>query len=142
MSVYNNAMLTGFKEFLLKTNALALAVGVIIGGAVGKVVSSLVSDMLMPFIGLAIPGGEWRSAHFTLGSTMKDGKLVENNVNYGSFAGSVVDFIIIGFCVYMLTKAFIKEAPPALVAPTKPCPRCKESVDIAASRCKFCTSDI
>jgi large conductance mechanosensitive channel len=142
LSVYNSAMMQGFKDFLLKTNALALAVGVIIGGAVGKVVSSLVSDILMPFIGLAIPGGEWRTAHITLSSVVKDGKTIENNVNYGTFGGAIVDFAIIAFCIYLITKLFIKEAPAAPVAPTKPCPRCKESVAPDATRCKFCTSDI
>jgi large conductance mechanosensitive channel len=140
--MYNSAMLKGFKEFLLKTSALALAVGVIIGGAVGKVVSSLVSDILMPFISILTPAGDWRTAHFTLGTMIKDGKPVENNVNYGVFAGSVVDFVIIGFCVYLITKLFIKEAPAVPAAPTKPCPRCKESVALDATRCKFCTSDI
>jgi large conductance mechanosensitive channel len=135
-------MFKGFKEFLFKTNALALAVGVIIGGAVGKVVSSLVSDILMPFISLLIPTGDWRTAHVTLGTMMKDGKPVENNVNYGVFVGSVVDFVIIALCVYLITKAFIKEAPAAPVAPSKACPRCKESVALEATRCKFCTSDI
>jgi large conductance mechanosensitive channel len=135
-------MLKGFKEFLLKTNALALAVGVIIGGAVGKVVSSLVSDILMPFIGLAIPGGEWRSAHFTLSTMMKDGKTIENNVNYGVFAGSVIHFVVIAFCVYMITQAFLKEPPAPAPAPMKTCPRCKESVVPDATRCKFCTSDL
>jgi large conductance mechanosensitive channel len=134
-------MLSGFKEFLLKTNALALAVGVIIGAAVGKVVSSLVSDILMPFISLLTPAGDWRTAHFTLGTMLKDGKSVENSVNYGTFAGAVVDFVIIGFCVYLITKAFIKEAP-ATAAPTKLCPRCKESVALDATRCRYCTSDI
>ncbi len=136
-------MLKGFKEFLLKTNALALAVGVIIGGAVGKVVSSLVGDILMPFIGLAIPGGDWRQAHYTLSSSTVGGKVVENNVNYGTFAGAIVDFVIIAFCVYMITKTFIKEALLAPAAPTKACPRCKETVAADASRwCKFCTSEI
>jgi large conductance mechanosensitive channel len=132
-------MLKGFKEFLLKTNALALAVGVIIGAAVGKVVSSLVADILMPFISLAIPGGEWRTAHYTLGTMMKDGKTIENNVNYGSFFGSIVDFIVIAFCIFMITKAFLKEAP---AAPSKTCPRCKETLAVDATRCKFCTSDV
>src|SRR5258708_27604066 len=113
-------MISGFKEFLLKTNALALAVGVIIGAAVGKVVSSLVADILMPFISLVIPGGEWRTAHYTLSSVVKDGKTIENNVNYGSFFGSIIDFIVIAFCIYMITKAFLKEAPAA-AAPSKPC---------------------
>jgi large conductance mechanosensitive channel len=136
-------MFKGFKEFLLKTNALALAVGVIIGGAVGKVVSSLVADILMPFLGLAIPGGEWRSAHFTLSTSVdKAGKVVENNVNIGTFAGAVVDFVIIAFCVYLITQAFLKEPAPAPAAPTKTCPRCKETVVADATRCKFCTSEI
>jgi large conductance mechanosensitive channel len=135
-------MLKGFQEFLLKTNALALAVGVIIGAAVGKVVSSLVSDILMPFISLLIPGGEWRSAHFTIGTMVKDGKTIENNVNYGVFFGNVVDFVIIAFCVYLITKAFIKEAEAAPAPASKPCPRCKETVALDATRCKFCTSDV
>jgi large conductance mechanosensitive channel len=135
-------MLKGFQEFLLKTNALALAVGVIIGGAVGKVVSSLVSDILMPLISLLIPGGEWRTAHVTIGTMIKDGKTTENNVNYGVFAGSVVDFVIIALCVYIITKLLIKEPPPAPATPTKTCPRCLETVVPEATRCKFCTSDL
>ena len=132
-------MLKGFKEFLFKTNALALAVGVIIGGAVGKVVTSLVSDILMPFIGLLIPSGDWRLAKLVIGHQMKDGKPTDVNLNIGVFAGNVVDFIIIAFCVYMITKAFLKEAP---AAPTKSCPRCKETIPLEASRCKFCTSEV
>jgi large conductance mechanosensitive channel len=134
-------MFSDFKAFLLKTNALALAVGVIIGAAVGKVVTSLVGDILMPFISLLIPGGEWKTARFAIGSPHPgpDGKEVVNSVNYGVFAGNIVDFIIIAFCVYLITKALMKEAPPA---PTKSCPRCKEAVAPDASRCKFCTSEI
>jgi large conductance mechanosensitive channel len=135
-------MFKGFKEFLLKTNALALAVGVIIGAAVGKVVSSLVADIMMPVVSLAIPGGEWRTAKFVLTTTTgPDGKPVVNAVSYGVFFGNVVDFIIIAFCVYIVTQAFLKEKP-AVAAPVKECPRCKESVAIDATRCKFCTSEI
>ncbi len=132
-------MLNDFKAFLLKTNALALAVGVIIGAAVGKVVSSLVADILMPLIGLLIPSGDWRTAKFSIGHAMKDGKSIDNTVNYGVFLGNVVDFVIIAFCIYLITKAFLKEAP---AAPTKSCPRCKETIPFEASRCKFCTSEI
>ncbi len=134
-------MISGFKAFLLKTNALALAVGVIIGAAVGKVVSSMVADILMPFISLLIPGGEWRSARFVLGTphTGPDGKEVANYVNYGNFIGNVIDFMIIAFCIYMITKAFLKEAPaPA----AKSCPKCLETIPVAASKCKFCTADL
>jgi large conductance mechanosensitive channel len=137
---YNHAMLSEFKAFLLKTNALALAVGVIIGAAVGKVVSSLVADLLMPVISLLIPGGEWRTAHYVLSRSVGgDGKEAVNSINYGVFFGNVVDFVIIAFCVFVITKALLKEAPPA---PTKDCPRCKEKVAPDASRCKFCTSEI
>ncbi len=130
-------MLSGFKAFLFKTNALALAVGVIIGAAVGKVVSSLVADLLMPLISLAIPGGEWRSARFVL-STSPDGKTV-NAINYGTFFGNVVDFVIISLCIYLIVQTFLKEPPPPA---TKSCPKCLETVPAAALRCKFCTSDL
>lgn len=133
-------MISDFKAFLLKTNALALAVGVIIGAAVGKVVSSLVADILMPLLSLVIPGGEWRTARLVLSTHPgPDGKDVVNALNYGVLFGNIIDFAIIAFCVFLITKAFLKEAPPA---PTKPCPRCKEAVAPDASRCKFCTSEI
>ena len=136
-------MIKGFKEFLLKNNVLALAVAVIVGGAVGKVVSSLAADILMPLIGMAIPGGEWRAAKLVLNKSLgPDGKEVINAINYGTFFGSVVDFLIIAFVVYMMTKALIKEAPPEPPAPSKNCPRCKEAIAPDATKCKFCTADI
>ncbi len=127
-------MIKGFKEFLLKNNVLALAVAVIVGGAVGKVVSSLAADILMPLISMVLPAGDWRKAKWVISET--------NAINYGSFFGAVVDFAIIAFVVYMITKALIKEAPAPPPAPSKNCPRCKESIAIDATRCKFCTSDI
>src|SRR5689334_24890518 len=99
-------MLGEFKKFLLQTNALAVAVGVIIGGAVGKVVSSLVSDILMPVIGLAIPGGAWREASIVLRA--KPDGTPASAITYGAFFGSVVDFVIIAACVFMITKALLK----------------------------------
>jgi large conductance mechanosensitive channel len=71
-----------------------------------------------------------------------DGKEAINAINYGTFFGSVVDFIIIAFVVYMMTKALIKEAPAPSPAPTKDCPRCKEAIALAATKCKFCTADV
>src|SRR5262249_8799841 len=133
-------MMQGFKDFLLKHQVLALAIAVIIGGAVGKVVSSLVADIVMPLISPLIPGGEWRTAKFVLNRTVSpDGKEVINAINYGNFAGTVIDFLVIAFCVYLITKALIKEAP---APPTKPCPRCTEPIATAATKCKFCTADI
>ena len=136
-------MIKGFKEFLLKNNVLALAVAVIVGGAVGKVVSSLAADIIMPVIGMVLPSGDWRTAKLTLGTTTgADGKQVVNAISYGSFFGSVVDFIIIAFVVYMITKALIKEPAAAPPPPSKNCPRCKEAIAIDATKCKFCTADI
>src|SRR5499427_830024 len=125
-------MIEEFKKFLLQTNALALAVGVIIGAAVGKVVSSLVGDILMPVIGLAIPGGAWRELKFVL-STKPDGT-VANAITYGAFIGNIVDFVI--------TKAILKPKAAAPPAPTKTCPECLESVPVGARRCKACTSPL
>jgi len=133
-------MIKGFKDFLLKNNVLALAIAVVIGAAVGRVVSSLAADILMPFIGMVLPSGEWRSAKIVLGKIVgADGKEVVNAVNYGNFFGTVVDFLIIAFVVYVITKALIKEDKPA---PTKTCPECKETVALDATRCKFCTAEI
>ncbi|SRR6266436_3822097 len=128
-------MIQEFRKFLLQTNALALAVGVIIGAAVGKVVSSLVSDLLMPLIGLMIPGGAWRDLKFVL-TTKPDGS-VGNAITYGAFIGNVVDFVIIAFVVFMITKALLKPAPGP---PTKACPECLESVPKAAHKCRACGS--
>src|SRR3954471_7736466 len=106
-------MIRGFKAFLLKNNVLALAVAVIVGGAVGKVVSSLAADIIMPMVSPILPSGDWREAKIVLSSTVgADGKPVENAIRYGTFIGNVVDFIIIAFIVYLITKALIKEAPP------------------------------
>lgn len=126
-------MIEDFKKFLLQTNALALAVGVIIGGAVGKVVSSLVADILMPIIGLAIPGGAWRELKFPLGTT-------GNAITYGAFIGTVVDFIIISAAVFFITKTMIKPAPAGAAPATKECPECKETIPAAARKCRACTS--
>jgi large conductance mechanosensitive channel len=133
-------MLNEFKEFLLKTNALALAIGVIIGGAVGKVVSSLVSDLLMPIIGIAIPSGEWRELKLAL--THRADGTVGAALGIGPFLGAVVDFVIIALCVFLITKALIKPAPAPPAPETKTCPDCLESVAKAAKKCKYCGSSV
>lgn len=123
-------MLKGFKDFLLKNSVLTLAIGFIMGAATGKVVSSLVADIIMPVIGLMLPGGDWRTAKLTLG---------RNAISYGNFFGNVVDFVVIGLVIYLMTKALIKEAP---AAPAKKCPRCTESIAVTATKCKYCTADL
>ncbi len=130
-----------FREFLLKQNALALAVGVIIGAAMGRVVSSLVADMLMPLISLALPSGDWRAWKYVLATTTgPDGKEVVNSINYGLFLGTIIDFAIVAFVVFMITRQFLKPAPEAPAPATKSCPFCLETVPAGASRCRACTS--
>jgi len=133
-------MLREFIDFLRKTNALALAVGVIIGAAIGKVVTSLVSDLLMPVIGLVLGGGDWRSLRIAL-KTAPDGKVI-SALGVGNFLGAVVDFVIIAFFVFIITKALLREEPPPPGPAMKTCGACKESVLATATRCKFCTSAV
>lgn len=136
-------MLKEFKEFLTKTNALALAVGVIIGAATGKVVSSVVDDVLMPIIGLVLPAGDWRDARIVLSSaTAADGTITENAITYGHLVGSIIDFIIIAFVVFMIVKALLKPAPAPPAAPTKSCPFCLETIPAGATRCRACGSAV
>jgi len=122
-----------FREFLLKQNALALAVGVVIGAAIGKVVSAIVDDIIMPVVGVLIPGGEWRTWELPL--THDAAGKVTNAIKYGDLLGRSVDFLIIALVVFAVTKALLKE-------PTKTCPRCAEPIAVAATRCKYCTSDV
>ena len=133
-------MLQEFKEFLTKSNALALAIGVIIGGAVGKVVASLVSDVLMPVISLLIPGGEWRELQWIL-SINPDGTPA-SAVTYGKFAGNIVDFGIIAAVIFMITKIVMKPAPAPPAPPTKDCPECLEKLPQAARKCRACGSAV
>ena len=129
-----------FRDFLLKQNALALAVGVITGAALGRVVTSLVSDLLMPIISLGMPNGDWRAAKIVLSQTVgPDGKAIVNSINYGAFAGTVVDFAIVSFAVFIIVRRLLKPSP---AAPTRTCQFCREVVPAEATRCRACTSTL
>jgi large conductance mechanosensitive channel len=134
-------MIREFKDFLVKQNALALAVAVIIGAAIGKVVSSIVDDVINPVLGLALPGGSWREAKIVLSSTTDaTGKVVENAIQYGHLLGAIVDFVIIGLVIFMIIKYALPkpEAAPA----TKECPQCKTLIPASATRCHACTQPV
>ncbi|MEO6939109.1 MAG: MscL family protein [Candidatus Kapaibacterium sp.] len=133
-------MIKQFKLFLTSTNALALAVGVIIGAATGKVVSAVVGDLLMPIISLILPAGDWRNAEFILKSTTDAaGKVSVTSIKYGDLAGTVIDFLVIAYIVYLIAKSFIPKVVPAA---TKVCPECLEVVPLAARKCKSCGSPV
>jgi large conductance mechanosensitive channel len=121
-----------FREFLLKQNAFALAIGVIIGAAIGRVVSGIVEDVLMPLIGLVLPGGDWRNAQLTLSG--------QNAIKYGDLFGRIVDFLFIALVVFLLTKAFLEKPAPAPA--TKSCPECLEAIPVAARKCRACASPV
>ena len=134
-------MIREFKEFLVKQNALALAVAVIIGAAIGKVVSSIVDDVINPILGLALPGGSWRDAKIVLSRTTDaTGKVVESAISYGHLIGAIVDFVIIGFVIFLIMRYALPKPEPAPA--TKECPQCKTPVPAAATRCPACTQPV
>ena len=129
--------MSGFKGFLLKTNALALAVGVIIGAAMGNVVTSLVNDIIMPPIGMALGSLDFSQLKIILKAT-GDPK-TEVAIRYGSFINIIIAFVMVALVVYVVTSLLLREAPKA---PTKDCPFCKETVPDEATKCRACTSSI
>jgi len=126
-------MVGEFREFLLKTNALALAIGVIIGAALGTVVTSLVNDIIMPPIGLLLGGVDFSELAINLNA---DGSVA---IRYGSFINAVIVFVVVAFVVWQLSKMFIREEAAAA---TKTCPFCKEANALDATKCRACASAI
>ncbi|HZK75723.1 MAG TPA: large conductance mechanosensitive channel protein MscL [Candidatus Kapabacteria bacterium] len=131
-------MFKEFKEFLTKSNAMALAIGVIIGAATSKLVTGVVTDLLMPLISLFLPAGDWREKEFVIKSSMDAaGKMTVTSIKYGDLAGAVLDFLIIATVVFLITKALLPKAKePAM----KDCPECLEKIPAAARRCRACGS--
>ena len=131
-------MLKEFKEFVMRGNVLDLAVAVIIGGAFGKIISSLVNDILMPLIGLMMGGIDFAGLSFTVGAAV---------VTWGNFVQAIVDFLIVAFVIFLIIKsanaAKKKEEPaPAAEPTTKECPYCFTTISIKATRCPNCTSEL
>jgi large conductance mechanosensitive channel len=141
-------MLKEFKEFVMRGNVLDLAVGVIIGVAFGKIVSSLVDDILMPPIGLLLKNVNFadlfidlKGNHFdTLALAKTAG---DPTLNYGLFLNSVINFLIVAFCVFIVVRLvnhWVKK--PAAAPTTKDCPQCAMTIPIQAKRCGHCTSPL
>jgi len=128
-----------FRAFLLKTNALALAIGVIIGGALGTVVSSLVNDIIMPPVGLVLGGVDFAAQKWVLKPAAGGDPATEVAIRYGSFINAIIAFVVIALVVWQISRMFIKEPPPAEV---KTCPFCKEANAVDASKCRACASEI
>jgi large conductance mechanosensitive channel len=144
-------MFKEFKAFAMRGNVLDLAIGVIIGAAFGKIVTSFVSDILMPPIGLAVGQVDFTNLFIDLSgqghATVADAKAAgAATINYGLFINSVIDFLIVAFAIFLLIRQVNrltapKPEPPA--APTtKDCPFCWTAIPLKASRCAHCTSQL
>ena len=132
-------MWSEFKGFLLQTNALALAIGVIIGAALGTVVTSLVNDIIMPPIGQLLGKVDFSQLKWVLKDTGDPATTVA--INYGTFITTLITFVIVAFVVWRISKMFIRETPPE-AADAKTCPFCKQSNAGDATKCMHCASAI
>ena len=137
-------MLNEFKEFAMRGNVVDMAVGIIIGGAFGKIVSSLVNDVIMPPIGLLLGNIDFSQLAITLKEKTAAAEAV--TIKYGVFINTVLDFIIVAFAIFMVIKQMNRfkkrEAAPAAVPTTKECPKCFTTIPIKAMRCPNCTSEL
>jgi len=147
-------MIKEFREFILRGNVLDLAVGVIIGAAFGGVVTSLVNDVIMPPIGLALGQVDFKDLFVLLKEGTTPGPYASVaaakaagavTLNWGAFVNTLINFIIVGFSIFMMVRLankLHKKPEPAPAAPTKECPYCLSSVPLKATRCPQCTSEL
>ena len=144
-------MLKEFKEFALRGNVIDMGVGIIIGAAFGKIVSSFVGDVLLPPLGLLMGNVDFSGLFFDLSrhghKTLAEAKAAgAATLNYGLFINSIVDFVLVAFALFILIKQvnrWVKRPEAAKEAPaTKSCPRCLSTIPAPATRCAYCTTDL
>ena len=150
-----------FKTFAMRGNVVDMAVGIIIGAAFGKIVDSMVKDIVMPPLGFLMGKVDFTNLYWTLPTNLVDGEIPHYatleaaqeagavTINYGLFINTVISFILVAFAVFILIKAInklqaanAKEEAVEEEATTKQCPKCFSTIDIRASKCPHCTSDI
>ncbi|HOG30064.1 MAG TPA: large conductance mechanosensitive channel protein MscL [Vicinamibacterales bacterium] len=143
------SMMKEFKEFVMRGNVMDLAVGVIIGAAFGKIVGSLVNDVLMPVIGLLLGRVDFSSLFVTLGegrfatpAAAKEAGVA--TLNYGVFINTIIEFLIVAFAIFMVVKWVnaLRRPAPAAAPTTKDCPHCATAIPVAARKCPNCTSPL
>ena len=135
-------MWADFKGFLLKTNALALAIGVIIGGALGTVVNSLVNDIIMPPIGQILGKVNFSQLKIVLTEAVNGDPTTEVAIRWGAFLNAIIAFVIIAFIVWRISKMFIREEAAPAPPEQKTCPYCRQFNAVDATKCMFCSSAI
>jgi large conductance mechanosensitive channel len=143
-------MLKEFRDFAARGSVIDLAVGVIMGAAFGKIVTSLVNDVIMPPVGLLIGRVDFKTLFVSLNgqtyATLDDAKKASApTINYGVFLNTILEFIIVAFVVFLLVRQVNRWLPPPAVAPAEPrrdCPYCASAIPVRARRCPFCTSEV
>jgi len=128
-------MFSDFKKFIAQGNVMDLAVAVIIGAAFGKIIASLVGDIIMPLIGLLLGGVDFSSLALTVGSAV---------IGYGAFIQTTVDFLVVAFVIFMMVRTInsMKKPSPATAPTTKECPHCFTAIPLKATRCPNCTTEL
>ena len=142
-------MIKEFRDFVMRGNVVDLAVGVIIGGAFGKIISSLVTDVIMPPIGLLLHVVDFSNLFISLNgqafATLADAqKAGAPTLNYGNFINNIIDFLIIALVIFLMIRAInrLQKPAPAAAPTTRDCPYCFTAIPIKATRCPQCTSQL
>src|SRR5262245_10316605 len=141
-------MFKEFKEFAMRGNVLDLAVGIVIGAAFGKIVNSLVNDVLMPPIGLLVKHVDFKDLFINLSATTYPSIAAAKTagaptLNYGMFLNTILEFLIVAFAVFLLVRTINRVRPAPAAAPsTQDCPFCRTAIPLGATRCPHCTSDL
>jgi large conductance mechanosensitive channel len=142
-------MLEEFKKFAMRGNVVDMAVGIVIGAAFGKIVTSFVNDVLMPPLGKLMGGVDFSNLFINLGAESHTSLAAAQaagaaTLNYGVFINTILDFTIVAFAIFMLVKEMnkLKTEEPQKATDTRLCPQCVSEIPIAAKRCKFCTSQL
>jgi large conductance mechanosensitive channel len=144
-------MLKEFKEFAMRGNVLDMAIGIVIGAAFGKIVTSFVNDILMPPLGLLLGKTDFSSLFINISgksyATLAEAKAAgAATINYGIFLNTIIDFLIVAFAIFLLVRQvnrLARKPEPAPVTPTtKECPQCLSVIPVRALRCAYCTSEL
>jgi large conductance mechanosensitive channel len=140
-------MLKEFKEFAMRGNVMDLAVGIVIGAAFGRIITSLVNDILMPPIGRLLGKVNFSDLFLNISGqsypTLAAAKAAgAATINYGLFLNTVIDFVIVAFAIFLVVRQMNRWSNPAPAPPTKDCPYCFTAIPLPATRCPNCTSEI
>ena len=142
-----NSILKEFKTFAMKGSVIDMAVGIVIGGAFAKIASSLVTDIIMPPIGLVLHRVDFSNLFIDLSgnhyTTLAEAQAVgAPTINYGIFVNSLIGFLIIAFVLFLLIKQVNRLRGGEIVEKTRPCPHCQSKINPKATRCPYCTSEV